>query len=169
MYRFGEIPSQFDPLSSNFSNLRLSLPSHQRVENDIRSTYDQIMERRSQFGHSHFGYTGDDSDSDSDSDATYDDFDNEPGPPGFGKKQSAAVRANQKNAARAMRLSRREDISLKEAWAIVKGKKSSKKRKTTRKRKTTKRKKNSDASRAMKLAHREGITLKQAWKRVKRS
>ena len=203
MYGFGQLPSQFNPMSSNVYGMgnilnNLTIPSDRRVENDIRTTYDKIYKNQdSHFGYSrfgqddddyeetrylNFGYPGYDSGDDTDDDA-----DNYPGPPGsvpseFGKKQSAAVRRNQKNAARAMRLARREDISLKEAWAIVKGdkkprksksRKTTKKRKTakrkTAKRKTTRRKKNSDASRAMKLAHREGISLKQAWKRVKRS
>jgi hypothetical protein len=71
----------------------------------------------------------------------------------FGKRGS-------KLASKAMKLSWKKGISLKQAWKIVKGKKSGG---------GGKGRKNKLASKAMKLSWKKGISLKQAWKSVKKN
>ncbi len=83
------------------------------------------------------------------------------------KKSSAAQKRSRKQAAQAMRIHRRDGVSLKTAWRRVKSGKGGHTRSRTTKRKTTKRK-NTQAARAMRMSHREGISLSAAWKRVKR-
>lgn len=180
MYRFGNMPSQISPLlTAGGLNVQ---PGH-RVTNDIRTTYDNHMQKMSMFGSEY-----DDSDSDSDDDTEELSFGEEM-MLHFGKK-SAGSRAHQAKAKKAMRLAWSEGISLGDAWAIVKGEKkmsAARKRKTPTKRKstakktaskktTTKRKSatkktggRSQAAKAMKIAHREGISLKKAWAKVKKA
>ena len=193
MYRFGNMPSQISPLLTAGG---LNVQPGQRVNNDIRSTYEKHLQQMSRFGG---GYDSDDTDSDSDSDTEelhfgeemmYNDRELH-----FGKK-SAGSRAHQARAKKAMRLAWSEGISLGDAWAIVKGekklsaarkrkptskrkstaKKTTTKRKSTTKKTTTKRKSTtkktggrSQAAKAMKIAHREGISLKKAWAKVKKA
>lgn len=186
------IPSRYD-INSHFGYLNidnLSVPPGKMVQNDIRSVYDKLYSdnRGNSFGYNSFGFGYETDDSD-DSEETSDDEDLEFGSSfgyetddsdddlEFGKRRSrsAAVRRNQANAKKAMKLAYSEGISLKEAWKRVKRGKSTTSRKTTRKstkkttrkRKTTKSSGRNQAARAMKLAHREGISLKQAWKRIK--
>ncbi len=73
----------------------------------------------------------------------------------FGKRGS-------KLASKAMKLSWKKGISLKQAWNIVKGKKRSGGS-------GTRGRKNKLASKAMKLSWNKGISLKQAWKSVKKN
>ncbi len=77
----------------------------------------------------------------------------------FGKKKTPA----QKMAKKAMKLKWKEGITLKEAWARVSGKKSSKKASSSKQGRTQ-----NLAKKAMKIKWSEGITLKQAWKKVNR-
>jgi len=193
MYGFGNIPSQLRPIDPT----ELALPSGKRVYNDIRDVYDKIYANQdaSSFGYGHynsFGYDDEDTDSEDDDDLEFGRYTNSFGYDTdtdtdddleFGKKRrTTAVKRNQSNAKKAMKLAHSRGITLKQAWAIVKKQSGGTSRKTTTKRskKTTKRSKTtksrksttkgrSQAKRAMKLAHREGISLKAAWKRIKKN
>jgi hypothetical protein len=130
------------------------------IEDSEDSDSDSDSDEENEFGQSGFGNNSDDDSEDSDEDEEN----------AFGKK----LRRVQLNAKRAMQLAHREDISLKEAWAIIKGEKKGKSRRSTRKR-TTKRtaKKSrsrgrSEAAKAMKLKHQKGYSLKKAWQEVKK-
>ena len=84
----------------------------------------------------------------------------------FGKrKKKPDIR---KLAARAMRMHKREGITLKAAWKKVYPHKDRKKAKKYKKvSKAQKKKSSSMAKRAMRMHHREGITLKAAWRKVR--
>ena len=99
---------------------------------------------------------------------------------------------HQRNAAAAMALKNAEGITLKEAWAIVKGNPHTSwprydryqmvegaygptiesppvNRRNPKKAKKRGARKNPDAAKAMRMMHNEGITLKQAWRRIKKN
>jgi hypothetical protein len=161
MNRFGYLRETIDPYADyNEAELYQNHFGNYYSDGDTTDS-DSSDDFDNEFGNY---YSGNDTDS-SDSESSDDDDEND-----FGKKLSKS----NNQASRAMKLARREDISLKEAWAIVKGNKSSSRKKTKKRTKKSSKSKSSSSdlrSKAMKLYQKnrhKGMTLKKAWKQVKK-